>query len=162
MGTGAVAVWVIGGGTTVILTSSSPHPQHPHPSSPNLQLILTFMLTSCCQLIGSGAGSGTYQLFAFDFMIDGRTLDVKLLEANGRPALCSANDLSDTRAGSKDGPRTNRCRTVPCADWLVGLTRRMEEDKQAIVRVLHEEAQAATGGNATAGIGILSSSSPLY
>lgn len=35
----------------------------------------------------NGVGSGTYQLFAFDFMLDGKTLDVKLLEANGRPAL---------------------------------------------------------------------------
>ena len=56
---------------------------------------------------------------------------------------CSANDRSDTytqvRSKGKDGPRTNRCRVTPCADWLVGLTRRMEEDKHAIVRALHED-----------------------
>ena len=74
--------------------------------------------------------AGSYQLFAFDFALS-ESLELFLLEANGRPALCSENDA--------DGPR---CRAVPCAGWLVAQTRRMEEEKHQLVRALHEPHRA--------------------
>jgi hypothetical protein len=133
----------------------------------------------------NGIGSGSYQLFAFDFMVS-ETLEIRMLEANGRPALCSFND-DDTRTSrtsdpnqrgdrqGEDGKRRaqqqeqaadsttgragagrdrsadpgdkQRCRTVPCAQWLVDETRRMEEDKHAIVRALHEYGPVASAAS---------------
>jgi hypothetical protein len=62
-----------------------------------------------------------HQLFAFDFMVSS-TLEVFLLEANGKPALCSRND-----------PGGRRCRETPCAGWLVNQTRQMERDRLTLV-----------------------------
>ena len=60
----------------------------------------------------------------------GEDLEVRLLEANSKPAFCAAHSVPLERPA---------CRTTPCAQWLINATRRMEEEKIELVRELHEQ-----------------------
>ena len=103
--------------------------------------------------------TGAYQLFAFDFMVSDQlevcphpsarlliTLpchydlanvpvpnlreQVFMLEANGRPALCSSDSSVDNGTPAAENNRGGqRCRSTPCASWLINQTRQMVADQ---------------------------------